>query len=144
MEKYFILGFLTICALFDWKRKQIPIISLLVGGMIISISCLIQIVLGARTLGDSFGGMLVGVFLLFISFITRQQIGIGDGILFVITGIGLGFLNNIILLFSSLFLTSIVALSLFVAKKIKRKETLPFIPFVWISFVVTNILEVCF
>lgn len=135
MEKYLIVCFLTICALFDWKRKQIPTISLWIGGIVMSIVCIVQIVLGTRTIWDSFGGILVGLFLLFISFITRQQIGLGDGILFVITGIGLGFFDNIILLMSSLFLTSIVALSLFVAKKIKRKETLPFIPFVWVSFI---------
>ena len=136
IEWYFILGLLSICGWSDYREKQISCIALWFGGIGISIISLIQILSGNKLWWDSLGGAGIGIILVLLSIVTRQQIGMGDGILFVITGIGLGIANNTILLMSSLCITSVVSLALLSVKKVQRKTTVPFIPFVWLCFLI--------
>lgn len=84
---------------------------------------------------DIIGGFLVGVTLIIISKISRGQIGIGDGLIFCVTGIGLGFWNNVCLLLYSLFLAAIFAGFIFIIKHTNKKQFIPFVPFVCIGYV---------
>lgn len=135
MKYYFIFCLLSICGWFDLKYREIPRITLCFGAVGANLLLIIQIFEGNKVWWDCLGGMSVGIVLVLISIVTNQQIGIGDGILFVLTGIGLGTIENIILLISSLCITGLTSLVLLTTKKIGRKTALPFIPFVWASFV---------
>lgn len=139
MEYYYIFCLLSICGWYDWKRKRIPCISLWLGMTGIILITIIQCSEGNRVWWNSVMGATIGILLILVSIVTHQQIGLGDGILFVITGIGLGIINNILLLVSSLCLVSIISLILISIKKVGRKTTLPFVPFVWFCFVMEMI-----
>lgn len=139
---YFILIFLGLCSIVDIKKKQLPCILLWIGFIGICFITLIQITNESRNILDSIGGVLTGVFLLIFSKASREQIGFGDSIIFLIVGIGVGTLNNFLLLIYSLFLTCIVSIFLLIFKKANRKTTLPFTPFICSSFILEWILKV--
>lgn len=80
-------------------------------------------------------GIGIGGFLLAVNKLTNGQIGIGDGILFCITGLALGGGNNLLLLFWSLVITCIIAIILLMIKKVSSGQELPFIPFVLVSYI---------
>lgn len=87
---------------------------------------------GAVRFGLLAGGA-IGVFLLFYGRMTGGSVGYGDGCLFIMTGIFLGFWRNLELLVIASLLAACYAGYLVVAKKKTKGERFPFVPFVWIS-----------
>ena len=79
-------------------------------------------------------GSCIGICLCLISILTRGAIGWGDGLVFVIIGFGLGFSHTLNILFVSLFLSALFSIGLVVIKKVSKKTTIPFIPFVFLGF----------
>ena len=51
-----------------------------------------------ETLWQAISGASVGIGILFVAWCTRESIGFGDGWLFVVTGLFLGFKENAVLL----------------------------------------------
>ena len=107
-----------------------------------------MIVFHGNNLGVSFDeiilGILIGVVLLAVSKVTGGAVGMGDGLLFTITGIYFGFRKNLILLLGSLVLCSIWGIGSLAIKRIGwldgKKTEVPFLPFVlpvgiWITFI---------
>lgn len=123
---------LLLCGLSDIKTKHIPIK--------ITILCIILLFIlmpFQRNISiiNSLLGAFVGVVMIGISKVSRGQVGIGDGIILTITGFGIGLWNNLTLLIYALFCISIVAMILLALKKISRKKTLPFVPFLFIGYI---------
>ncbi len=129
-------------------------ILLLVSGMIdiktkcvsvkLVIMCLIPIIIALPfreeiTLIEGLLGMLIGILILGIGKFTRGQIGSGDGLVLIVTGIALGGYNNLRMLMYGLFLVSMVSILLLITKKIKFKSTLPFLPFLCMGYVLVLI-----
>jgi len=83
----------------------------------------------------SLGGISIGLILLGISFITRGQIGMGDGLIVCITGMSLGFTKNAMLLGFGLFGSAIFSMILLSFKLANRKKTIPFVPFLLCGYV---------
>ena len=79
--------------------------------------------------------LLPGAFLLLVSFVTAQGIGMGDAVVFFVCGIYLGLHSTVLLLMLSLFLTSIAGMIIFVLKKLSCKTAIPWMPFVFAGFV---------
>ena len=80
-------------------------------------------------------GMSVGIVLLLYSLVTHESIGYGDGCLFVMTGLFLGFWENLVLLLLASVLAGIGAAVLLFFRKKKKKERIPFVPFVFTAYV---------
>ncbi len=87
-------------------------------------------------LGALVGGMMLGA-----SFLTRGELGPGDGLLFIVTGFWLGFELNFTLLMFSLILSSVYSMGLMVFKKASRgfKSEYPFSPFILAAYIVMMI-----
>lgn len=147
-----ILLFLMSAAIFDWKTREIPVWIYILGGTeavlwrINSMTAFSEgwkiekwiIVLHGNTDGLSFleiaGGAFIGVILLMLSKMTEGAVGPGDGMLFFITGIYLGFWKNVMLLWGSLLLCSCWGIGLLAVRQIKwtagKRIEIPFLPFV--------------
>lgn len=80
------------------------------------------------------GGMSLGLILLCISFITKGQIGVGDGLIVCITGLCLGFSENAMLLVISLFGSAIFSIALLSFRLAGRKKAIPFVPFLLFGY----------
>ena len=128
-----ILSMLFISSIKDIKSKKISMTVLLIYGLVI---CLMTFLHHNMTLLDRISGMLIGAFLLFISRVTKEQIGFGDGLVFIVTGLGIGFWDNLLLLCYSMSLGCMFALFMWAVKKVKRNSTFPFVPFIGMGYLI--------
>lgn len=127
-----VVGMLAICAAEDIRKKQIHLNLILAFGIV---GVVFHMLWQMQTIENVLFGMGVGGALLLLSVLTRGKIGIGDGILLVVTGIYLGLEQNLELLVCSLFICAVYALFLLAMRKRSRKDTVAFVPFVLISYV---------
>ena len=79
-------------------------------------------------------GLGEGAILVFASFATDGQIGIGDGIILGATGLMLGWKNNLLMFFFACIFSAVFAAFKMVIKKADRKSRIPFVPFILSGF----------
>ena len=120
-------------AWFDYRTKLIDVKWLLIVGAIGVIGIWLQ--KDMTLLREAMFGMLLGGCLLLLAWISGESIGFGDGWLFVVTGIFLGFIENFILLFGSLIMAGVFAIVCLVLKKKRRNDRVALAPFVLASYV---------
>lgn len=126
-------GLLLLTAIQDIRNKSISTWILLSG--------LVLVVIGvpftsSLSLLDRGLGLLTGLSVMGISKATGGKIGMGDGMLLCISGIGLGFWNNLELFAIGLFLAAIVSIVLLIMKKVNRKHSIPFVPFLFMGYLI--------
>lgn len=127
IQKCMLLGMLFLMAEKDIRTRELPVIYFVISG-----AAGMGIFLWRQpfSVENLLGGIAVGGFLLLCSFISREGIGKGDGYLFCITGIFLGFWENLLLLLSALVLSALGAFLLLAVKHCGRRFQIPFVPFV--------------
>ena len=129
IENNVIMGIACICAVFDMKKKEIPLAFICLGSMAgVGIS-LWQITEGYFSFREMGLAVLPGCFLLLTSFVSRENVGYGDGLLLIVIGLFTGFYRCMIILCISLLLISVSALALLAVRKVSRNSRLPFMPF---------------
>jgi len=80
------------------------------------------------------------VALYIVSKLSRGSIGEGDALVYMVTGVSVGFFRNFELLVLSLFFASMTGLFLLVTRKVGRKYAMPFIPFTAVAYGVVMML----
>ena len=123
--------FLIIGSVFDIKNKKIPVLLLLSCGAVILLLSLID---GNMNWMVSFLGALLGGILLVLSRVLNGAIGPGDGLIILLVGFTMGLYGGCVVLFYSLFLAAVFSIALLFLKKLKKKDSIPFAPFVLISY----------
>ena len=126
------ISMLIIQSVWDFRFKQIPIVVTIlgaIGGLCVSVAT-------ERALGDIGMALMPGALSLFISWATREAIGYGDGFLLCAMGTYL----NVEVVIGILMLASLLAggigLFLLVVGKKRRKDELPFVPFLLCASVI--------
>lgn len=122
---------LFLCGWQDFKEKKISLGLLAAGGVILTV---IFALTGEVTITGRLLGLAQGLLLMFLSKLLKGKIGLGDGIIISITGICLGFQANLGLLIYSLTLAAIVSVIMLALKKAGKTDTIPFIPFLFLSY----------
>ena len=134
VSKLELLMGLFIIAWFDYKTKLIELKRLLLFGAAGIAKILLQ---GDFTvILQGLNGIWIGIGILLFAWISEESIGFGDGLLFVMTGIYLGFIKNLVLLLGSLFLAGIVAIGCLIVKRVRKTDRLALAPFVLTAYVV--------
>ena len=129
----FLGALLLICAIQDLFKKRVYL--WIIGiGMVLTFLCLPF--LKERSVIDCIGGLAVGLTTMLISKITAGKIGMGDGIILCITGVGLGFWNNLELFGVALFLAAVLSIILIIFRVVDRKKSIPFIPFLFAGYLI--------
>lgn len=137
METIIIFLFLFLCGVLDWKDRQIPLWLCGLGSVVIILS---EIVTKEFALDKILGGGLIGLFLLAAGKLTKGQIGSGDGIVFFIIGMALGGRKSFLLLIESLWIAFLFCLIALFIGKIKMKERIPFLPFVFVAYLLELVI----
>ena len=70
-----------------------------------------------------------GILCLFLSLLSRQQIGIGDGVVLLLLGLCCGWRHCLVVVFVALVLAGAWGMAGLCRKRYKRKDTLPWLPF---------------
>lgn len=126
-----LLAVLAVSAYRDWREKQIYLY-LPIGALILGL--IWHLVCRERALEDMLLGAVVGLVMIIIGKVTGEAIGIGDGMMLVVSGIFLGFWGNMCLLMTALLLVGCVALFLIVIGKKGKDYRLPFLPFLLVAY----------
>ena len=88
---------------------------------------IISVLFPAYRIGQILLGMGIGGGLLIMSLLSKGGIGVGDGIVVLISGIYLGVQENCFLLLLALLVSSLYSGFLWIGKKVDRKQKIPFI-----------------
>lgn len=131
MQSVVLLILLMICAIEDFKRKEVTVTYILLFGIA---GVLLHLFYPNCSIYSILWGLLLGISVMAVSLLSRGSIGMGDGILLAVTGIYLGGYENLELFLVGLFLAGIWSLGLLVLKKKKRKEQIAFIPFLLVAY----------
>ncbi len=132
------ITFIIICAIFDIRKKEIPIFVIILFGCI---SILFIGISGKRTWADIMYSLAPGGFLLLLSLCTRESIGYGDGMAVLVLGILMGYRGCIVIIIIGFISSAFCALVLLVCGKVKGKSRLPFLPFLAIGLGVFYIAQ---
>lgn len=128
-----VLFFLGGNGLYDIKKREIPIASVIV---FIIASLPLNKWTRQFTWYEVSLGAFVGVVLLVISKFTAESIGYGDGLVVMVMGLYMGIWDSLSILFWGLLFASIFSIILVNVKKRGWKSKIPFVPFLLLSYVV--------
>lgn len=131
MQKYMLLGLLGLCTWEDVRKKEVTVIYVLLFGVAGVVMHLLFPVCSIYNL--LWGGLLGGVMML-ASVVSHGNIGMGDAILLVVTGIYLGGADNLELFLTGLLLAAVWSLGLLIFKKKRGNDEIAFIPFLLVSY----------
>ena len=141
MEKWILIGItimlLGICTITDVKSKQINLWTI-IAGAVATAACLPW--MNHLTPGSIIMGVLLGLLLVCISFFTKEQIGMGDSLLFCILGLGHGFSMSAAVLGTSLFLCAVAVMVLLCMGALGKKERIAFTPFILAGYCVVMLV----
>lgn len=137
IDEGIIILFLCTAAIFDVKKRGIPTTCLFVWGVVETIYFISMSILERDVSFCIRGviGLIPGVVCILISYISKEQIGYGDGCVILLIGFLAGYEMAIICFASALFLLSIVAAILLVIKKVTKKTRVAFVPFLFIGYI---------
>lgn len=130
---------LLLCGIQDAFKKKILLWFVIMGALMIGI-CLPFC--ETFSLINSLGGVAVGASVIVISIATGGKIGLGDGMLLCVTGIGLGFWGNLELFAIALLMAAVVSIILLIFRWADRKKSIPFVPFLLTSYVFLMIVTI--
>lgn len=114
----------------DFKFKEIPLWFSLLGGGVGIVFCIIE----NRSWTSLLLACVPGVISLIFSWITREVIGYGDGIVFVVMGTYMSFSQLVSIGMIAFGIAGMVSLILLVVYKKNGKEQIPFIPFLAVGY----------
>lgn len=122
---------LLVCAIQDIKDKKLSVFLIFLG-----FTCLFPFSFLSNTISiyNRLGGLLLGLFLVAMTYVTRGQIGIGDGLFVMVVGICFGFGISGTMLIYGLVLSALISLYLILLKKGNRDTRIPFIPFLFLGY----------
>lgn len=109
----------------DMRRQSLPVPLLLV----VFVAAVILRLFFVGDVVQGIAGSVAGGIVCVIGKISRGQIGSGDGFLLMVTGILLGFWENMELLLAGLFFCALFSAAALVLWKKGRKYRVPFVPF---------------
>lgn len=128
MNKIFITLYLFLASVFDIKSRKIPLLLI----TIFSIFWIINSLIFSRNLHLLFG-LIPGLIMIIISYITNNSLGYGDAFLILSLGFTLSFYEVFHILLLGLFFASIIGCLLLIKKK-NKKYKLPFSPFLLLAW----------
>lgn len=131
ITSFAVMAMLALCSVEDIRHRRVNSILILLMGMV---GVCFHILWQQQTLYSMMAGLLPGIVLLGISFLSGQAVGIGDGLVVMVMGIFLGGSRNLQILFLALLISAVVSLVLFLTKRKSRKDSIPFIPCLLIAY----------
>lgn len=131
--KIILIATLLFCGVQDIRKKRIFIWVILLGALL---TCICIPYCSTYSILERIGGSAVGLTVVIISFATAGKIGMGDGLLLCVTGLGLGFWGNLELFAIALFLAAIISIVLLITRLADRKKSIPFVPFLLAGYII--------
>ena len=132
----YIMIILLIGSVYDWKYFSLPVWLLaasIFGGATGALYSLLEEP-SVVNVGMDF---LPGTIALILSYITKEQIGYGDGLLLLAMGGCVGLQQTITVVGIALGASFLVSVGLVILRKAGRSQKLPFVPFLFAGWIMT-------
>ena len=137
--KEIILGiWLGIQGVMDFKYKEIPLWFTLLGGVVGIVICVRE----ERTVFELLVSCLPGLVVIFFSWMTKEIIGYGDGIVLLVMGFYLSLSQVLSVGMFAVFIAGIVALILLTIFQKRGSYRIPFIPFLTLAYGVDYLIRI--
>ena len=130
MQVWALLGMLGGCSWKDYRRQRVLVCPVLLFG-IMGVFC--HIFFQEQSIYSLMAGSAIGILLLLLGVWTKQM-GAGDGVIMMVTGIYLGFWDNVQLLLIGLTLSGLWSLCYVVRSKSITKR-IAVIPFLFVGYI---------
>ncbi|MFT4143248.1 MAG: hypothetical protein QM644_02240 [Mobilitalea sp.] len=137
ISKSIIILMLLFCGYQDMRHKKIHLWPVMVGIVLTGV-CIPFC--DNLSLLERLAGVMIGIIVVGISLMTGGKIGMGDGIVLCATGLGLGLWTNLELFAVALALAAGVSIILLVFRLADRKKSIPFVPFLFTSYVLLLVI----
>lgn len=138
LQNTLMLGFFSISAYQDYRKRKINVYFLLTGGII---GLLVHLYSMEFDIIEILFGMGIGIMILLYGFLLGGGVGLADGMILIVSGIFLGFEKNLEVFVAGLFLVGITSLFLSVIKKKGRTYRIPFAPFLLVGYLFVMVIE---
>lgn len=138
LQNTLMLGFFSISAYQDYRKRKINVYFLLTGGII---GLLVHLYSMEFDIIEILFGMGIGIMILLYGFLLGGGVGFADGMILIVSGIFLGFEKNLEVFIAGLFLVGITSLFLSVIKKKGRTYRIPFAPFLLVGYLFVMVME---
>lgn len=136
LGKWIVLIFLFVGALWDIKKKAVPKVFLLIWGIVSVIYFVFEIINGQNMLGLLWG-VIPGIITLVLSIVTKEKIGLGDGLILICVGCLQAIKDVLCMIFFSFIFLTVVLIFLFAIRRIGRSSRIPFVPFLFLGQLIT-------
>ncbi|MBQ1489033.1 MAG: prepilin peptidase [Lachnospiraceae bacterium] len=113
-------------AISDRKRRKIVIFPV---GLFFSAGIILSILQGKEDFLYAIAGSVLGGLVLLFSYLSKEQIGYGDGLVLIAAGALLGVRMNLFMFLFGLFFAALKGIWLMMTKKANRKTKMAFVPF---------------
>lgn len=130
-----ILLYLGVLGMWDYKKRRVPILLLIMGGVLMVGMGIFRCLAGELSYAEIMLGLLPGFFMLFLAWMT-ERVGYADGIVLVQLGFCLGYRRGTILFCVSMLLLSLCCMVLICVKKVGRNTKVPYFPFLACSYLI--------
>ncbi len=130
LQTYTLLGMLGWCSIEDYRKQKILVYPVLIFGIA---GLLLHLYYRNLSIYNLLAGMAVGGGLLVFGYLTGQ-VGAGDALVVMVSGIYLGFWENARLFFQGLVFCGLWCLLLLVLGKKKGRDEVAFVPFLLLSY----------
>ena len=120
---------------YDIKNRKIPLWIICIGAGIVLVELIGGLVFGLPFKdGKEYAcSVLPGVFMLFLAYFTKEQVGAGDGILLILIGLLTDFEQAVWVLCVGLFIQSLLAVFLIMIRRADKQCLIPFVPFMLVA-----------
>lgn len=134
--KLFLLPYLLIIGYEDFRKKTISVWMLLIMLLIVPILKYLDFIRFEEkiNLRDIIATIIFTVILLLFCKIT-SSLGVADAFVLGIVSVAIGIFNAIVVFMLSLLFVSIFSLCLLALQKIKPKDTIAFVPFIFLAYI---------
>lgn len=131
IQSYVLLGALGVHSIEDIKDRKITVTLTLFFGIV---GILLHLFFQNESIFSMMLGMISGVGILALGYVTGGKIGYGDGILFMLTGLYLGLERNLILMLLSFALAGVWGYIRILGKWGRKNDKIPFVPFLFLAY----------
>lgn len=142
VASFIITGFLIWGSVWDLKKKCIPFYYLYCFGGVVVCYLLIKglVKQNVEILLVALKGAIPGGISLLLSYVSKEQIGYGDGVVIVFIGMLLGISKVVGIFWIALLLLVFFSVCLLIAKKAKKKTEVPFLPFLLLGNILMSLI----
>ena len=135
-----ILIIFVISSIEDIRKKEILLWEILACAILSVAAVFMSFYKASPDIIDILLSLLPGALLLLLSFISREGIGYGDGLIILAAGPALGFYDLLTALMTAIILSGLFSGILLIFKKAKRKTRIAFAPFLAVGCAVATAL----